>query len=101
MKALDTYYAGYHFRSRTEARWAIFFDTLQIPYRYEAEGYDLDGVRYLPDFWLPGLDGWVEIKGEPPREADQEKARRLALKSGKEVYTLIGDVWLPPRYQVS
>src|SRR5690242_2299135 len=99
MKALATQYAGYLFRSRLEARWAVFFETLHLPYRYESEGYELDGICYLPDFWLPEQDCWLEIKGQSPTEVEQEKARRLALQSGKEVYLLAGECWLPPSYQ--
>lgn len=47
---LKTHYNHYRFRSRTEARWAVFFDVLGIAYRYEYEGFDLHGVWYLPDF---------------------------------------------------
>jgi hypothetical protein len=64
IKAIETQYNGYRFRSRLEARWAVFFDTLGITYEYEKEGYDLDGTWYLPDFWLPDLKLWVETKGE-------------------------------------
>lgn len=49
-KAIETVYKGYRFRSRLEARWAVFFDELGLDWKYEAEGYDFDGVRYLPDF---------------------------------------------------
>lgn len=28
VKAIDTVYKGYRFRSRLEARWAVFFDAL-------------------------------------------------------------------------
>lgn len=67
IRAIDTVYNGYRFRSRLEARWAVFFDTLGVPYHYEPEGFDLgDGIRYLPDFWLPEQNCWVEIK--PPGE---------------------------------
>ena len=52
-KPIETHYKGYRFRSRLEARWAVFFDALQIPYRYEPEGFDLNGLWYLPDFYLP------------------------------------------------
>jgi len=52
IKAIETVYNGYRFRSRLEARWAVFFDTLGIEYRYEPEGFDLDGIWYLPDFFL-------------------------------------------------
>ena len=62
MKAIETVYKGYRFRSRLEARWAVFFDALDIAWTYEPEGFDLDGEWYLPDFWLPGFDLFVEIK---------------------------------------
>jgi hypothetical protein len=64
MKAIDTIYNGYRFRSRLEARWAVFFDTLGVKYEYEKEGFEFDGIRYLPDFWIPHLKLWVEIKAE-------------------------------------
>lgn len=63
VKAIETSYAGCRFRSRLEARWAVFFDTLGIEWQYEAEGYETAAGRYLPDFWLPGLGHWVEVKG--------------------------------------
>lgn len=64
-RVIETVYRGYRFRSRLEARWAVFFDALGLPFEYEKEGFDLgDGTWYLPDFWLPALKLWVEIKGE-------------------------------------
>ena len=53
IKAIETIYNGYKFRSRLEARWAVFFDNAVIEYEYEPEGFDLGGVWYLPDFYLP------------------------------------------------
>lgn len=41
IKAIETVYGGYRFRSRLEARWAVFFNTLGIPFEYEKEGFDL------------------------------------------------------------
>ena len=81
IKAIETFYKGYHFRSRLEARWAVFFETLGIPWKYEVEGYEkeviattVNGeevnemVRYLPDFFLPNRWGdggiYVEVKGD-------------------------------------
>ena len=56
MKAIETEYNGYGFRSRLEARWAVFFDTLGIRYEYEPEGFVLsNGEQYLPDFFFPIL----------------------------------------------
>lgn len=63
IKAIETQYNGYRFRSRLEARWAVFFDTFGAKYRYEDQGYQLpDGTRYLPDFIVEGRLV-VEVKG--------------------------------------
>lgn len=106
---IPTMYKGIQFRSRLEARWAVFFDTLGIKWEYEPQGYEIgmayepqegemlytysDGSTgttwtrhakedsgltvvletpitgkeylewYLPDFWLPELKVWAEVKG--------------------------------------
>lgn len=65
IQAIETHYAGHRFRSRLEARWAVFFDSLGIKWEYEPQGYLVGPERtpYLPDFWLPDLNVWVEVKG--------------------------------------
>ena len=51
IKPRETIYKGYRFRSRLEARWAVFLDSLGVEYEYEPEGFNLPGVgAYLPDF---------------------------------------------------
>lgn len=62
IKPIETVYNGYRFRSRLEARWAVFFDALNIEYEYEPEGFSFDGTEYLPDFYLPDHEMYVEIK---------------------------------------
>ena len=37
IKPIETVYNGYRFRSRLEARWAVFFDAAGIEYEYEPE----------------------------------------------------------------
>ena len=64
IKAIETIYKGYRFRSRNEARWGVFFDAIGLPWDYEIEGFEGDGFKYLPDFYLPSLNIWVEIKLE-------------------------------------
>lgn len=96
IKAIETKYKGYRFRSRLEARWAVFFDELQIPWKYEHEGYDLDGLYYLPDFCVKTKDGrmqFVEVKPDKGMtEIETEKAKRLALKyNGSDVFVVMGD----------
>jgi hypothetical protein len=54
---------GVQMRSRLEVRWAQFFDQHGMLAVYEGEGFDLGGVRYLPDFWLEDLRTFVEVKG--------------------------------------
>jgi hypothetical protein len=66
IKAIDTRYAGHLFRSRLEARWAVFFDQIGLRWEYEPEGYVIsDGTRYLPDFRTTARSGarrWLEVK---------------------------------------
>ena len=89
IKAIETEYNGYKFRSRLEARWAVFFDNAGIEYQYESEGYELKGgERYLPDFFIPdchspfGNDLFVEVKAKEPEEVECKKARQLSEESG-------------------
>ncbi len=67
IKAIETRFAGCRFRSRLEARWAVFFDHCDIPWQYEVEGWRLDTllgrIQYLPDFRL--FNGQIaEVKGQ-------------------------------------
>lgn len=100
IKAIETRYAGCRFRSRLEARWAVFFDHLRIPWEYEPQGFELPSGPYLPDFWLPDTEVWVEIKGHKPTKRDTSKLIDLAYevsKSGYRCRMLAGDV---PRHSV-
>ena len=79
LKPIETQYKGYRFRSRLEARWAVFFDAIGWSWEYEAEGFDLDGLYYLPDFWLPDDKTFVEVKPGGLSEDDLEKVNRLSV----------------------
>lgn len=73
MKPIETAYAGSLFRSRLEARWTVFFDTLGIEWQYEPQGFELPSGRYyLPDFWLPDSRAWFEVKGPRPTADEKE-----------------------------
>jgi hypothetical protein len=96
MKAIETFFDGYKFRSRLEARWACFFKTLGVKYEYEKEGFDLDGVWYLPDFWLPDLQCWIEIKGQEPTDKELDMLGDLANATQKDAHLFFGDVQIPP-----
>ena len=81
IKAIETIYKGYKFRSRLEARWAVFFDSAGIEWEYEKEGYDLGECGwYLPDFEITLKDGtrWFwEVKGNKEDDKGLRKARYL------------------------
>ena len=98
IQAIETHYDGYRFRSRLEARWAVFFNALGVRYEYEKQGFVLNGVRYLPDFWLPhvGQTGiWVELKGQEPTEAEIETCGHLCLESKAPVLIYSQDPYWP------
>ena len=77
IKAIETEYNGYRFRSRLEARWAIFFDAAGIEYQYEPEGFEFeDGTKYLPDFYLPWFKCYVEIKPFSLNGEEENEAKR-------------------------
>lgn len=84
IKPIETQYDGYRFRSRLEARWAVFFDTLGIKYQYEIEGYEMEGLRYLPDFYIPSLNRWFEIKGKPLTEIELKKCEEFCRRYDNE-----------------
>ena len=80
IRAIETHYAGCRFRSRLEARWAVYFDVLKIKWVYEPEGYVLpNGEWYLPDFWLPQVKMFAEVK--PCKFTPAEELRSASLPS--------------------
>lgn len=89
IKAIPTRYKGYHFRSRLEARWAVFFDALGIKWEYEPEGFELpNGERYLPDFLLDGCL-YAEVKANAGDIGQFGKARVFA-QCGEKIVCLGG-----------
>lgn len=92
--AMQSQYRGYRFRSRLEARWAIFFDALGVQWQYEPETFDLtdryasllseyswmahssprlnpnDRLIYTPDFLLPNVRGGLYVEIKPYQQAE-------------------------------
>lgn len=96
IKPIETIYNGYRFRSRLEARWAVFFDAAGIEYEYEPEGFVLEyNIHYLPDFYLPTLDAYVEIKhgnlDEDALDEAENKCIWLHVQTEKVVLLCKGD----------
>ena len=62
-ECVKTHYNGIIFRSCLDARWAVFFDNYGIDYEYLLEAIVLNnGSRYLPDFFIPSLGIYAEVK---------------------------------------
>lgn len=95
IKPIETHYAGHLFRSRLEARFAVFFDTLGVGWVYEPEGYVVGGKPYLPDFWLPREGLFFEVKGQFPTVAEKDLCGALTDESGHGVVLSVG---LPCQY---
>lgn len=98
MQAIETHYKGCRFRSRLEARWAVFFDAAGIQWEYEPQGFKgSNGSLYLPDFYLPYEKTHVEIKGHV--DALRESSGRITsvLQSGAiERLLILGEVPYAP-----
>lgn len=92
LKPIQTEYKGYKFRSRLEARWAVFFDEMGIDYEYELEGFDLEAGRYLPDFYLTKINVFVEIKPADTQINiyDLKRYDELAITHNKALLLIIG-----------
>jgi hypothetical protein len=94
--AIPTRYEGYLFRSRLEAKRAVFFKRLGLRWGYETQGYVVDGTPYLPDFKLilPGdRIAFAEVKDDA---ADWHEGRHVRLcralsrETGWPVILLVG-----------
>ena len=118
IKAIETEYKGYRFRSRLEARWAVFFDSLGVRYEYEPEGFDLgNGDLYLPDFRVKccgkrgccnpqtSFDLWIEVKGHMTAKDARKIIRFSGFVEDESMPTrpvlILGDIPCPNSYPSS
>lgn len=96
---IKTVYHHHRFASRLEARWAVCFDALGIPWEYEPEGYLLENGPYLPDFRLWGC---LHVEVKPAHRPDEGPAFYEALiertRGMDQLLVLVGlprVVWYP------
>jgi len=92
--AVETVFRGVKFRSRTEARWAVFFDALHLSYEYEPKRLSLSsGETYLPDFFLGDFNAYFEVKPSSEAVVTEEciRARTLARdQPGQRMWLAMG-----------
>lgn len=89
-----TVFNSISYRSRTEARWAVFFTHLGLQFHYEPETIKLSsGQRYLPDFYIDDFGTYFEVKPANDDIVTEEcvKARQLSEdRSGQRVWLSMG-----------
>lgn len=107
--AIPTYYYGYQFLSKNEARTAVLLEGIGADWRYEEEGYRFeDGTQYLPDYTIlnficPERDivepsiFYLESKGIIDFSKDSEvfrnsKKKILKLYESNELVMVVSDV---------
>ena len=98
IKAIETIYNGYRFRSRLEARWAVFFDAMGIKYEYEPQGVVFeDGAKYLPDFLLyvrhrSYTDEWEPVYAEVKGVMGEHDLHKIGLLSEHHPVIVLGNL---------
>lgn len=88
LKAIPTTYHGIEFRSKLEAKYAQAFDKLGIVWEYESHGFRFDdGTCYCPDFYMPEIDTYFEVKGALDAASDL----KLGLLANEKNFVVIGN----------
>lgn len=97
-KPIPTTYNETTYRSRLEARWALFFDQLGFLVSYEPFRIENNGASWVPDFYImhgidPG-DGdggiLIEIKPSMPNDEYLKYLQNIRDLDRSEILILIG-----------
>jgi hypothetical protein len=94
IKAIETQYKGYRFRSRLEARWAVFFDALDIKWEYEKEGYALKPYKFSESAWMNNYREQMKGADNDLLSTVKELTRKFKEISSQTIFYL-PDFWLP------
>lgn len=93
IQAIQTHYNGYKFRSRLEARWAVFFDEMGIQYEYEKEGFELRPTSF------DGVESFIKSHGhgitKPSEIAHLRKIGEIVEKNAHKTIYYLPDFYLP------
>jgi hypothetical protein len=102
MESNKTTYNGTLYRSHLEAKWAVFFDALNIEFEYEPKifevtygPYSLVEGSYIPDFYLNTLDKYLEIKPTIPQKEELSKTVAFA-REYEPIVLLYGNHFVHP-----
>lgn len=89
--AIETRAFGCRFRSRLEARWAVFLTVAGFDWDYEPQGVRTEHGNYLCDFKVTkdGVSVWLEVK-PPVNDFDDPRWADLASLTGMMLFTVRG-----------
>lgn len=111
IKAIPTEYNGEKFKSRLEARWAVFFELIGFEVRYEnSEWCNSEGLKYTPDFEIlwgirPNSTNHrpaIEIKPTTPNQSYIDKIMKVRDPLLSDLFICVGDpsFWQPTGYWI-
>ena len=97
-KGIVTLYGDHYFKSRLEARTAVFLDNLNISWQYEGVtiSYEKKAKTYTVDFHLPDVPIYLEIKPSYPTDEEIEKAMYLCRHQRRDVAIVYNTSFAPP-----
>lgn len=108
IEAKPTEYKGILYRSRLEARWAVYLDHhpgIRLP-RYEPSTFCIEQFSYTPDFYffLKGAQGfYLEVKPSNPTEEYLETLVSLCYKHPISLLLAVGSFYQeePTVYEIN
>ncbi len=102
IEAIKTTYKSIEYKSRLEARTALFFHCLGLNFEYEPKYFEIEkDFWYVPDFYLRDLEMWIEIKGPDMYEEAQIKAEGLCRMTDQLVEVWCGNLGFNTIYTFS
>ena len=92
----ECFYNGKRYLSRLEAKHAKLMDAMKVRFKHEMQKVTIaDNEEYTPDYYLPKLNAFLEIKpDEPPLDA-RLKCRQACENSGIDVYLFYKSQFIP------
>lgn len=88
------YHGGVWMRSSWELRFAEKLDEVGIEWLYEPKRFPVgEGRTYTPDFFIPKLNLWIEIKGYWLPKALLKFEQFKTLHPDEEIIVIGGELW--------
>lgn len=89
-----------YFRSSTESNYARYLKFLKIEFLHEPRTFYFPKIKrgnisYMPDFYLPKEDRWVEVKGyfDPPSKTKLKRFKKYYPQYFEKLIIVVGDMW--------